>query len=134
MPRFSVQSLTALETCHPDLVRLFMAVIEHVNCKILCGHRTEAEQQAVYRAGKSRLQWPDSLHNSWLSLAVDVAPYPIKWRDRERFFYLAGFVMAFAARMKIDLRWGGDWDGDMTTRNNQLDDLVHFELTTGGTA
>jgi len=30
--------------------------------------------------------------------------------------------------MGVDLRWGGDWDGDTEVRDNGFDDLVHFEI------
>ena len=60
--------------------------------------------------------------------AVDVAPYPIDWNDRERFTYFAGYVMGIAAKMGIKLRWGGDWDRDHNLKENSFDDLPHFEI------
>ena len=54
-------------------------------------------------------------------MAVDVAPYPIDWNDRERFFELAGFVQAFALGMNIKVQWGGHWKG-------KKQDLPHWEL------
>ena len=61
-------------------------------------------------------------------MAVDVAPYPIAWDDRERQTLFAGYVLATAKALGVELRWGGDWDGDTEVRDNQFDDLVHFEL------
>ena len=54
---------------------------------------------------------PKNKHNAEepeLSKAVDVAPYPIDWNDKERFYYFAGVVMGIAIQMGIPLRWGGD--------------------------
>jgi peptidoglycan L-alanyl-D-glutamate endopeptidase CwlK len=66
--------------------------------------------------------------------AVDIAPYPIDWESRDDFHYLGGFVLGVAASMNIDIRWGGDWSdsslkqGRRTTKDNNFDDLVHFEI------
>jgi len=62
------------------------------------------------------------------SLAVDVAPYPIDWNDRERFCYFAGYVKGIAKSLGTELRWGGDWDRDTQVKDNNFDDLPHFEL------
>jgi hypothetical protein len=60
---------------------------------------------------------------------VDVAPYPIDRKNRERFCFLAGVVTAVAAEMGIWIRWGGDFNQDGL---NALDrdnwDLAHFEM------
>ena len=69
-----------------------------------------------------------SKHNSFPSLAVDVAPYPINWSDKERFYFFAGYVKATADQMKIKIRWGGDWDGDTKVRDQTFMDLPHYEL------
>ena len=128
MPKFSNRSLERLATCHPDLQRLFREVIRHVDCSILVGHRDRAAQEAAVEAGHSQLGWPRSLHNREPSLAVDVAPWPIDWADLERFRAFGGFVLGVASQMGIPLRWGGDWDGDWSFRDQQLIDLPHFEL------
>jgi hypothetical protein len=60
--------------------------------------------------------------------AVDAAPYPIDWKDRERFSYFAGVVLGIAQSQGLQLTWGGDWDRDWQLRDNTFDDLLHFEL------
>ena len=67
-------------------------------------------------------------HNAKPSRAVDVAPYPIDWNDRERFHLFAGFVLGIAYSMDISLRWGGDWNQNFEVDDNQFDDFPHFEL------
>lgn len=128
MPQFSEQSKNKLETCHRDLQVLFNEVIKYYDCSILGGHRTQLEQNEKFRLGLSKKQYPNSNHNALPSNAVDVAPYPIDWDDRERFSYFAGFVEATAILLKIKIRWGGDWDSDHNLKNNNFDDLPHFEL------
>lgn len=41
---------------------------------------------------------------------------------------MAGVILTVAQKLKIKLRWGGDWDGDGDRLNNSFDDLAHFEL------
>jgi hypothetical protein len=128
MPSFSRRSLDRLNTCDARLRVIFNQVIKHFDCTVLEGHRGEEAQNEAFRQGHSQLQWPDGKHNAWPSQAVDVAPYPIDWEDRERFTYFAGFVMGIAISQGIKIRWGGDWNMDMDLKDNRFDDLVHFEL------
>lgn len=128
MASFSNTSRGKLATCHEDLQKVFMKVIEGFDCTVLCGHRTKEEQNKAYSEGNSTKKWPNSRHNTSPSEAVDVAPYPIDWEDRDRFHLFAGYVLGVAASMGIKLRFGGDWDRDTEVDDNDFDDLVHFEL------
>ena len=78
--------------------------------------------------GNSKVKFPNGKHNKSPSVAVDVAPYPIDWKDRDRFHYFGGYVLGIAAMMGLRIRWGGDWDMDTQTKDNKFDDLVHFEI------
>lgn len=62
------------------------------------------------------------------SLAVDVAPYPIKWNDYLRFYAFAGFVLGTATEMGIKIRSGMDWDSDREFNDQSFHDLPHYEL------
>lgn len=139
MPSYSPASLDQLETCDPRLVKIFMKVILKRNCQILKGHRGQEEQHQAFLSGKSKLDWPNGNHNSLPSRAVDAAPYPVEFpkptdspqvqrKKLMQFCYFAGYVMAVAEEMGYKLRWGGDWDGDNDLKDNNFDDLVHFEL------
>lgn len=128
MPTLGKRSLEHFATLHPDLQRVVEEAIKVTDFTVLVGHRGEAEQNAAFAAGKSKLKWPKSAHNTLPSDAVDLAPYPIDWSDRERFCYLAGVVMACAARIGVKLRWGGDWNGNGVFSDETFSDLPHFEL------
>jgi len=132
MPRFSSLSRQRLATCDERLQSLFRQVIKHFDCIILEGHRDQETQDRYYAEGKSKLKYPHSRHNALPSQAVDVAPYPVNWNDRERFYYFGGYVMGIAADMGIPLRWGGDWDSDTEVHDQTFFDLPHFELLIGG--
>lgn len=128
MPNYSDRSSEKLNTCDDRLRLIFNEVIKQFDCSVLQGHRGEEEQNEKYRNGLSGVQYPDSKHNLFPALAADVAPYPIDWNDRERFCYFAGYVKGIARSLDIELRWGGDWDGDTQVKDNGFDDLPHFEL------
>lgn len=126
--KFSEQSLRHLQTCDHDLQEIFHHVIEVIDCQVIEGARGQMRQNELNRTGMSRVLWPNSKHNTDPSLAVDVAPYPIDWNDRERFVYFAGIVKGIAHGLGYKIRWGGDWDGDNDLRDQTFMDLVHFEL------
>ena len=128
MPRFGKTSKKRLATCEEELQNLFKEVVKHFDCSVLVGYRGRNEQDTAFESGHSKVKWPNGKHNKKPSFAVDVAPYPIDWDDRERFIYFGGFVKGCAFRMDIPLRWGGDWDNDNQLSDNNFDDLVHFEL------
>lgn len=128
MPKFSKRSAIKLAQCDDRLQRVFNRVVEVIDCTILVGHRNQDKQEEMFDQGRSQVHWPNSKHNSLPSKAVDVIPYPIDWYDRERITLFAGFVLGTASQMGIKLRWGGDWNRNWKTADNNFDDLVHYEL------
>ena len=128
MPRFGKRSISRLKTCDQKLQELFYEVVKHFDCSIIEGHRGEERQNKAFADGKSKVKYPNGKHNQNPSIAVDVAPYPIDWTDRDRFHYFGGFVLGVAKEMGMNIRWGGDWNQDTHTKDNKFDDLVHFEI------
>lgn len=144
MAAFGERSARKLTLCDPRLRSVMERVVQEFDCVVLVGHRNEAEQRAAFVAGKSKLDWPASKHNSFPSKAVDAAPYDprapggVNWdtstktrsgaKNLCRYYLFAGVVKGIAAEMGVKLRWGGDWDGDTFVDDQDFDDLVHFEL------
>lgn len=128
MPSFGVVSTERLSTCHPELQRLFQEVVKHFNCTVVCGFRDKDAQNEAFNTGKSKKQWPYGEHNKTPSLAVDVVPFPIDWKDTDSMRYFAGFVKGVAAVMGITIRWGGDWDNDTDLKDQTFNDFPHFEI------
>tara|TARA_B100001094_G_scaffold275248_1_gene282677 strand:+ start:149 stop:541 length:393 start_codon:yes stop_codon:yes gene_type:complete len=128
MPRFGKRSNVNLASCDERLQKVFNEVIKHVDCSVLEGHRGEERQNKLQEEGKSKVRYPDGRHNASPSNAVDVAPYPIDWDDRERFHLFAGFVLGVASGMGYTLRWGGDWNMNFEVDDNKFDDFPHFEI------
>lgn len=126
--KFSAKSIENLCTCHHDLIRVMIAVADHYDITILEGHRSNERQEMLFRQGTTKLRAGESKHNKTPSLAVDVAPYPLDWNDRERWLLFCGFVKGIAAGMGVCIRSGADWDGDGYTNDQRFHDMPHFEL------
>lgn len=145
MPSFSKKSKDRLTTVSWDLQRVLQEVVKHHDCTILEGHRGEYKQNQLFKDGKSQVEWPDGKHNSYPSLAVDVAPYPLpekwgdlrsnkisirdlEWKERVKFYQLGAVIIMVGSQLGVHIRWGADWDMDGDYKDNKFDDLVHFEL------
>lgn len=133
MPSFSDTSKERLETCHPDLIKLFTRVIETRDCTILEGHRGLEEQNEAYRRGYSKLRYPHSLHNRLPSRAVDVLPYHelephLRYDDMDGNLMFVGYVYAMADQLGIRIRNGADWDMDYNIEDESFVDIAHWEL------
>jgi len=126
--KYSTSSRQKLLQCDERLQKVFTIVLETIDHTIITGHRDGNTQNEMYRTGKSQLKFPYSKHNSSPSNAVDAAPYPIDWKDRERATLFAGFVLGVAKANGINIRWGGDWNQDWQVKDNNFDDLFHYEL------
>ncbi|MCP4442857.1 MAG: M15 family metallopeptidase [Aureispira sp.] len=130
MFKYGKSSEKRLSSCDERLQRIMREVLKRStqDVSILCGHRTEEEQNKAFNENKSKVTFPNSKHNSKPSSAVDIAPYPIDWDDTERFKLLTKVVLSVAKEMGINIRWGGDWDMDGDTTDQTFNDLPHFEL------
>lgn len=128
MPTLSKSSLAQLATCDPRLQRVLRYAIQWIDFTVLEGHRDKASQNKAFDEGKSQVRWPNGKHNSLPSRAVDIAPYPIDWNDRERFVLFAGVILGISGMLGIRLRWGGDWNQDWKVKDEKFRDLGHFEL------
>ena len=119
---FGSRSIARLQTCHPLLQTLMQRVIKRgdlpFDLTILCGHRNQADQDAAFRGGASKLRWPNSKHNSMPSRAVDLAPWvggQVSW-DWTHYNKLAPLIKDEWGKMVAEgltgdtkLAWGGDW-------------------------
>ena len=105
---------------YPAWVEIINKSIDLVDFEVICGHRNEKDQNQAYEDGKSKLKYPNSKHNIIPSLAVDLAPRPIDWSNKEAFCHLAGIITATAHSLGYTVKWGGDW--------HTFKDYPHFEI------
>jgi len=125
--------MSQLNTCDKRLATIAHEVVKYFDHRITDGHRDEDEQNEAYRLGRSMKPWPESKHNICPSIALDVAPWyvdppHIRWNTPKDFTLLAGYYLAIGDTLGIKLRWGGDWDGDKTTYDQNFHDLGHLEI------
>jgi hypothetical protein len=130
MPRFGKRSKERLKGVDAKLQNVLNEVVKYFDITIIEGLRSQERQNELVAQGKSKTKFGKHVQGK----AVDIAPYPIDWKARDDFHYLGGFMLGMAASMGIKIRWGGDWNasslfkGQRTTKDNNFDDLVHFEI------
>lgn len=137
-PALNATSLRRLSTCDQVIQDIVKEAAATFPMMVVCGHRTQADQDAALRTKHTKLPWPQSSHNSLPSRAVDLAPLTpegaIDWKNTGRFIEMARHVLRIAKSKGVDLRWGGDWDGDGVSRyegdkDETFVDMPHFELS-----
>ena len=116
MPSFSTASCERLDTCSGDIIAICNEAIKFIDFTVVCGHRTDHEQDELYAQGRTApgriityKRGGESIHNARPSLALDFAPYPIDWTNIVRFGEVAGIMKYIAWKKGIKLQWGGDW-------------------------
>ena len=130
MPKFGKRSKKRLQGVDSKLVNVLNEVCKYFDITVIEGIRSQERQNELVAQGKSKTKFGKHVQGK----AVDIAPYPIDWNARDDFHYLGGFLLGVASQMGINVRWGGDWSDSSlsqnrrTTKDNNFDDLVHFEL------
>jgi peptidoglycan LD-endopeptidase CwlK len=140
MFKFSANSLKRLETCHPDLQKLMKESLKVsiIDFGISTGVRSQKEQDEAFRTGKSKLQFPRSMHNldpnrnPQYALAVDVfAHVPseggVTWKI-QYYYYLFGVFSAVAKQLNIPIRHGLDFNMNGNFSDDGFLDGPHVEL------
>lgn len=154
MNQFGLNSRNNLLTCALPLQMVLNSAIQHFDFSVICGHRTAAKQSEAFTRGLSKVQWPNSKHNSSPSQAVDIYPWHPKYKSltedpvcisrivdlsgcsstqalefiRQEYCMLAQTMKIAASLHNVQLRWGGDWDSDLDRLDQTFNDLAHFEL------
>lgn len=143
MYKYGKESKEHLRTCTIIMQYIFKKAIQLLDIKILQGHRNEEDQNKAFDEGRSKLRWPFGKHNKLPSRAIDATPWPIpeNWgapgpdgkytkeqmKEVAKFYHFGGIIRGIAHERGVNIRWGGDWDGDFTFNDQTFDDLVHFE-------
>lgn len=153
---FSQTSLNRLATVHPSLQKVVKRALEisPIDFTILEGERTVEQAYINYGKGRTAAELsakgiptkyakPNEDKVTWLnnplnskhikqkdgySHAVDLAPYPINWKDLKRFDQVADAMFKAAAELGVTIRWGADWNGNGKFREKGESDSPHFEI------
>ena len=124
MPKFGKRSKERLKGVDTRLVNVLNELIKIMDVTIIEGLRSKQRQEILLKEGKTKTKFSKHIEGK----AVDLAPYPVDWEDRDRFHYMGGMIRGIAKQLNINVRWGGDWDSDGETKDNRFDDLVHVEI------
>jgi len=138
MAQFGDTSNRRLDTSHHIHQLLWRRVVAERDCSVTEGHRDKVKQNYYFKTGTSKVQWPDSDHNSIPSMAVDCVPYPELWSSKAAFFELREVVLAKWSTMEDEgltdgyvLKWGGDWDDDGDFDDQTFNDYPHWWIEKG---
>jgi len=140
---FGTRSKAQLLTVRGDLRDVAYEVMgwQIFDFAIICGWRSELDQYDAFMLGNSSVMWPDSAHNNLdeagapESDAFDFAPWcllptgrmGIPWKDTHAFAVLGGMFIAAGACLDVPITYGGDWDMDGSTTDQNLMDWGHVE-------
>ena len=124
MPRFGRKSKERLKGVDAKLVNVANELIKLMDVTVIEGLRSQERQNELVAQGKSKTKFGKHVDGK----ALDLAPYPVDWEDRERFHYMGGLVRGIGHSLGVSVRWGGDWDSDGEIKDNSFDDLVHIEI------
>jgi len=124
MPRFGRRSKQRLKGVDAKLVNVANELIKLMDVTVIEGLRSQERQNELVAQGKSKTKFGKHVAGK----ALDLAPYPIDWEDRERFHYMGGLIRGIGHSLGVNVRWGGDWDSDGEIKDNSFDDLVHVEI------
>ena len=124
MYRFGKRSRERLRGVDTKLVNVLNELIKMMDVTVIEGLRSAERQEELLAQGATKVKYSKHMEGK----AVDIAPYPIDWKDRDRFYYMGGMVRGIAKQLGVNIRFGGDWDSDGETKDNNFDELVHIEL------
>jgi peptidoglycan L-alanyl-D-glutamate endopeptidase CwlK len=131
-----------------------VAIAKGPDFAVISGRRSTKEQAEKVRLGYSKTMQSKHVADAPnLSMAIDIGPYipeygliigttdqvkaiaarhkmselGVQMRIWKQYGFLAGYIMRVAEDMQIPLIWGGDWDRDYNSIENNFEDLGHFE-------
>ena len=124
---FSVKSWNLLnqDKVHPDIKRLMVEAIKDSPIDFTIIETVRTKQKQLENIKKKVSKTLNSRHipecnKSGLCEAVDICPYPVNWKDLDRFRKLSVHILKKAKELEIPITWGGTW--------KTLVDMPHYEL------
>lgn len=145
------RSLSRLQGVHPDLIRVVrraallatpeqdFTVIEGVRSReamMVNWGKGRTAGECVSHGVPASYSEPSLKKVTWLSNpfasnhakkpdgfghAVDLAPYPIDWKNIDRFKVLGALMLSASFQESVKIAWGGNWE--------RSKDWPHFELS-----
>ena len=127
MFKFSSKSLSKINDpkLHPKLKKLLLEAIKTSPIDFTVTETTRTLEKQAYYLKKGTTKTMKSRHipsvnKSGLCEAVDIAPYPIDYKNIKRFVQLSEHIKKVAKELNIKIAYGGDW--------KSFKDYPHYEL------
>ena len=124
MYKFGKRSRYRLRGVDVRIINILNELIKIMDVTVIEGLCSADRQKELLAKGATKVKYSKHMDGK----AVDIAPYPIDWKDRDRFHYMGGMIRGIAKQLNVPIRWGGDWDSDGEVKDNGFDDLVHIEI------
>jgi peptidoglycan LD-endopeptidase CwlK len=124
MPKFGKRSRERMKGVDSRLIEVVNELIKIMDVTIIEGLRTKERQDELVKSGASKTKFSKHIEGK----ALDLSPYPIDWENRDGFYYMGGMIRGIAQQLGHNIRFGGDWNSDGDTKDNNFDDLVHIEI------
>ena len=124
MYKFGKRSRERLKGVDTRIINVLNELIKMMDVTIIEGVRTKERQAELLKQGATKVKYSKHMEGK----AVDLAPYPIDWENRDGFYYMGGMIRGIAKQLGLKIRFGGDWDSDGDTKDNNFDYLVHIEI------
>lgn len=119
------RSLKCLEGVHPDLVKVVKRADElGARFHVTCGLRTEDQQRALVKAGKSRTMKSRHLTGHAVDFVVAEPGGGVSYEHGDMADCAKVFKQA-AKELGIAIEWGGDWKSFVDTPHIELDRKVY---------
>lgn len=119
------RSLKCLEGVHPDLVRVVKRADElGARFHVTCGLRTEDQQRALVKAGKSRTMKSRHLTGHAVDFVVAEPGGGVSYEHGDMAACADIFKQA-ANELGVKIEWGGDWKSFVDTPHIELDRKVY---------
>lgn len=119
-------SLAKLDTIKPELRAVCLKAFETMpfDITVIEGVRTLERQKQLLAQGATK-----TLNSKHLVReAVDMAPYPVDWKNLDRFRTMRDHMFEAAKELGTKIRWGGDWNRNGDSKDEKFYDGPHFEL------
>jgi peptidoglycan L-alanyl-D-glutamate endopeptidase CwlK len=112
--KWSAKSLERRKGVHPDLLSVCDKALSYGEMDITVlpdgGVRTPERQAELVAKGVSKTLLSKHLPQAdGYGHAIDVAPYPVDWKNIDRFIKLAKLMKRAAAELGVEVEHGGDW-------------------------
>lgn len=122
--KLSTVSLKNLAEAHPLLQKVvaqFQKDFPDVQFQINDAQRGRPEQETAFKKRTSNAHFGQSAHNFKPAVALDIYVRPVQFAKWGPYALFAKEFLASAARVGVDLTWGGSW--------KTIKDGPHFELS-----